>query len=238
MSHLLLVEDDELLQDGLRAQLVGAGHTAIAVSNGSQALVFLESQRFDGVVLDLGLPPTNGIDMDGIQVLRTIRQRLSNLPVLILTARDDIDDRVQGLNAGADDYLTKPFEMVELLARLAAMLRRSRMPAFDSVPDSEHSCKHLLRIDPDLPLAWLGDDTMDLTQREWSLLKLLLGQVGHVVSREDVFSVWQTQAPEMGASGSNALEVYIHRLRRKLHDSGLTIRNIRGLGYMLELQNS
>jgi DNA-binding response OmpR family regulator len=238
MSHLLLVEDDELLQDGLRAQLVGAGHTAIAVSNGSQALVFLESQRFDGVVLDLGLPPVNGIDMDGIQVLRTIRQRLSNLPVLILTARDDIDDRVQGLNAGADDYLTKPFQMAELLARLAAMLRRSRMPAFDSVPDPEPSFKHLLRIDPDLPLAWLGDDTMDLTQREWSLLKLLLGQVGHVVSREDVFSVWQTQAPEMGASGSNALEVYIHRLRRKLHDSGLTIRNIRGLGYMLELQNS
>ena len=238
MSHLLLVEDDELLQDGLRAQLVGAGHTAIAVSNGSQALVFLESQRFDGVVLDLGLPPVNGIDMDGIQVLRTIRQRLSNLPVLILTARDNIDDRVQGLNAGADDYLTKPFQMAELLARLAAMLRRSRMPAFDSVPDSEHSFKHLLRIDPDVPLAWLGDDTMDLTQREWSLLKLLLSQVGQVVSREDVFSVWQTQAPEMGATGSNALEVYIHRLRRKLLDSGLTIRNIRGLGYMLELQNS
>ena len=238
MSHLLLVEDDELLQDGLRAQLVGAGHTAIAVSNGSQALVFLESQRFDGVVLDLGLPPVNGIDMDGIQVLRTIRQRLSNLPVLILTARDDIDDRVQGLNAGADDYLTKPFQMAELLARLAAMLRRSRMPAFDSVPDSEPSFKHPLRIDPDVPLAWLGDDTMDLTQREWSLLKLLLSQVGQVVSREDVFSVWQTQAPEMGATGSNALEVYIHRLRRKLLDSGLTIRNIRGLGYMLELQNS
>jgi DNA-binding response OmpR family regulator len=79
---------------------------------------------------------------------------------------------------------------------------------------------------------------MDLTQREWSLLKLLLSQVGQVVSREDVFSVWQTQAPEMGATGSNALEVYIHRLRRKLLDSGLTIRNIRGLGYMLELQNS
>ena len=237
MSHLLLVEDDELLQDGLRAQLVSAGHTAIAASNGAQALAFLESQRFDGVVLDLGLPPINGIELDGIQVLQTIRQRLSNLPVLILTARDDIDDRVQGLNAGADDYLTKPFEMAELLARLAAMLRRSRMPAFDAALDSEHSLKHRLRIDAEVPLAWLDDESMELTQREWSLLKLLLDQMGQVVSREDVFTVWQTQAPEVGATGSNALEVYIHRLRRKLHDSGLTIRNIRGLGYMLEYQH-
>ena len=237
MSHLLLVEDDALLQDGLRAQLISAGHSAVAASNGAQALAFLESQHFDGVVLDLGLPPVHGVDMDGIHVLQTIRQRLSNLPVLILTARDDIDDRVQGLNAGADDYLTKPFDMAELLARLAAMLRRSRMPAFDGAPDSEHSFKHRLRIDPDLPLAWLGEETMDLTQREWSLLKLLLDHMGQVVSREDVFSVWQTQAPEVGASGSNALEVYIHRLRRKLQESGLSIRNIRGLGYMLELDH-
>ena len=237
MSHLLLVEDDALLQDGLRAQFISAGHTAVAASNGAQALAFLESQHFDGVVLDLGLPPVHGVDMDGIHVLQAIRQRLSNLPVLILTARDDIDDRVQGLNAGADDYLTKPFDMAELLARLAAMLRRSRMPAFDGAPDSEHSFKHRLRIDPELPFAWLGEETMDLTQREWSLLKLLLDNMGQVVSREDVFSVWQTQAPEVGASGSNALEVYIHRLRRKLHDSGLSIRNIRGLGYMLELDH-
>jgi DNA-binding response OmpR family regulator len=237
MAHLLLVEDDDLLRDGLCAQLAHAGHTVDEASNGAQAQALLEAKRIDGVVLDLGLPLVQGVAMDGFVVLRWIRQRMPHLPVLILTARDDIDDRVQGLNAGADDYLTKPFDMAELLARLSAMLRRSRMPAFDGSLHAEEGPPHRLRIDPQLPVAWLGDEAMELTHREWSLLTLLMKQLGQVVSREDVLSVWQNQAPEGGAGGSsNALEVYVHRLRRKLQGSEFSIRNVRGLGYMLELR--
>ena len=173
MAHLLIVEDDELLRDGLCAQLVHAGHSVSSASDGAQAQSLLESTRFDGVVLDLGLPV-----VDGIQVLQWIRQRLSALPVLILTARDGVDDRVQGLNAGADDYLTKPFNMAELLARMQAMLRRSRLPAFGGSLEVQSSSSKNLRLDPVRPLAWLGEEPMDLTQREWSLLSLLGQQHG------------------------------------------------------------
>jgi DNA-binding response OmpR family regulator len=231
MSHLLIVEDDDLLRDGLCAQLTHAGHSVSSASDGAQAQTLLESTRFDGVILDLGLPV-----VDGVSVLRWIRQRLTALPVLVLTARDGVEDRVQGLNAGADDYLTKPFNMAELLARLQAMLRRSRLPAFGGSLEMEGGAAQRLRVDPTLPLAWLDDEALDLTQREWALLSLLVNNQGQVVGREDVLAVWQTQPTDGTASGSNALEVYVHRLRRKLQDSGLTIRNVRGLGYMLEVE--
>jgi DNA-binding response OmpR family regulator len=231
MSHLLIIEDDELLRDGLCAQLAHAGHSASSAKTGEQAQVLLESSRFDGVILDLGLPT-----MDGISVLRWIRQRTTALPVLILTARFGVEDRVQGLNAGADDYLTKPFNMAELLARLQAMLRRSRLPAFGGSLEVQSTAAKRLRVDPILPFAWLDDTPLELTQREWALLSLLVKNIGQVVSREDVLNVWQTQPTDGTASGSNALEVYVHRLRRKLQDSGLNIRNVRGLGYMLELE--
>ena len=125
MSSLLIVEDDELLRDGLSAQLAQTGHAVTTAADGESALVLLESHRFDGVVLDLGLPK-----LGGMEVLAWIRRRLPALPVLILTARDGVDDRVAGLNAGADDYLTKPFNLAELQARLGALLRRARLPAF------------------------------------------------------------------------------------------------------------
>jgi DNA-binding response OmpR family regulator len=233
MAHLLIVEDDELLRDGLCAQLVHAGHSVSSASDGAQAQRLLESTRFDGVVLDLGLPV-----VDGISVLQWLRQRLAALPVLILTARDGVDDRVQGLNAGADDYLTKPFNMAELLARLQAMLRRARLPAFGGSLELQSAAHTSLRLDPVRPLGWLGDEPMDLTHREWSLLSLLVNNMGQVVGREDVLAVWQTQHQDGSAVGSNALEVYVHRLRRKLGSSGLNIRNVRGLGYMLETENT
>ena len=229
MSHLLLVEDDDLLRDGLCAQLTHAGHTVSTASDGAQAQSLLEVNRFDGVILDLGLPV-----VDGMSVLRWIRLRHTALPVLLLTARDGVEDRVQGLNAGADDYLTKPFNMAELQARLQAMLRRSRLPAFGGSMEVVSNATRRLRVDPTQALAWLDDEPLDITQREWSLLSLLVSNVGQVVGREDVLAVWQTE-PAEGAGGSNALEVYVHRLRRKLHDSGLSIRNVRGLGYMLEV---
>jgi DNA-binding response OmpR family regulator len=153
---------------------------------------------------------------------------------MIVTARDGVDDRVQGLNAGADDYLTKPFDMKELHARIEALLRRARLPAFGGSLQIAAGQGKRLRLDPQLPLAWVGDDILELTQREWALLSLLVARTGQVVSREDVLAVWQHDTSESaGASGSNALEVYIHRLRRKLADTGIQIRNVRGLGYTL-----
>lgn len=229
MPHLLVVEDDELLRDGLVALLAEAAHTAVAASDGRAALALLAAHRFDGVILDLGLPL-----VDGMAVLQWIRQRLGALPVLILTARDGVEDRVLGLNAGADDYLTKPFSSDELAARLAAMLRRARLPAFGGSQEVPAGKVGVLRVDALQPLAWLGDAPLELTQREWALLLLLVRHVGQVVSREDVLGVWQSEPHDGGALGSNALEVYIHRLRRKLLDSSLNIRNVRGLGYLLE----
>lgn len=227
MAHLLIVEDDELLRDGLSAQLSQAGHLIDTAADGEAALHRLNHQAFDGMVLDLGLPK-----IDGLEVLRRLRQSLPALPVLILTARDGVEDRVAGLNAGADDYLTKPFNGDELLARLQAMLRRASLPAFGASGPAVHATG-TLRVDPNLPRAWLDGEAIDLTQREWELLALLVRRAGQVVSREDVEAAWQSDG-EGGALASNALEVYVHRLRRKLAGSSLSIRNIRGLGYMLE----
>ena len=230
MPHILIAEDDDLLRDALSAQLTNAGHSVACAAHGLQARELLETTRFDGVILDLGLPK-----LDGMAVLQWIRQRVLALPVLILTARDGVDDRVHGLNAGADDYLTKPFIMVELQARLAAMLRRSRMPAFGGSLEIGGPSTSKLRVDAVQHRAWLGDDEMELTQREWALLSLLVANAGQVVSREDVLNVWQSEPGDAsGGVASNALEVYVHRLRRKLADSGLGIRNVRGLGYLLE----
>jgi two-component system, OmpR family, response regulator len=228
MAHLLIAEDDELLRDALADQLVQNGYSVCCAADGAEACHLLGSARFDGVILDLGLPK-----LDGMDVLRWIRQNLMALPVLIVTARDGVDDRVQGLNAGADDYLTKPFIMAELQARLQAMLRRSRLPAFGGSLEIVSAGSTRLRVDAAQPRAWIDGVTLEVTQREWALLQLLVANAGEVVSREDVLVAWQADPLESN-SGSNALEVYVHRLRRKLGDSGLNIRNVRGLGYLLE----
>ena len=230
MAQLLIAEDDELLRDALQTQLTQAGHAVAVAEDGQVALDMMTRSAYDALVLDLGLPKVNGLE-----VLRRLRERLPALPVLVLTARDGVEDRVAGLNAGADDYLTKPFSREELLARLQAILRRSRLPAYgpspaEPVPPSDET----LRVDPELPRAWLGNEVIDLTQREWELLDLLVRHTGRVVSRDDVLAAWQADAGDAGGVASNALEVYVHRLRRKLSGSRLNIRNIRGLGYMLE----
>ena len=229
MANLLIVEDDALMQETLTEQLGRAGHTITTAKSGAAAQQLMERQRFDALVLDLGLPA-----MGGATLLKWARQRFGAMPIMIVTTRDGVDDRVQGLNAGADDYLTKPFDMKELHARIEALLRRARLPAFGGSLQIAAGQGKRLRLDPQLPLAWVGDDILELTQREWALLSLLVARTGQVVSREDVLAVWQHDTSESaGASGSNALEVYIHRLRRKLADTGIQIRNVRGLGYTL-----
>ena len=229
MANLLIVEDDALMQETLTEQLGRAGHTITTVKSGAAAQQLMERQRFDALVLDLGLPA-----MGGATLLKWARQRFGAMPIMIVTARDGVDDRVQGLNAGADDYLTKPFDMKELHARIEALLRRARLPAFGGSLQIAAGQGKRLRLDPQLPLAWVGDDILELTQREWALLSLLVARTGQVVGREDVLAVWQHDTSESaGVSGSNALEVYIHRLRRKLAGTDIHIRNVRGLGYTL-----
>jgi len=199
MAHLLIIEDDALLRDGLGAQLTQAGHTVVTCANGEDGQTQLQTSRFDGVVLDLGLPRISGLEL-----LHWLRQRLAALPVLILTARDSTEDRVQGLNAGADDYLTKPFDMAELQARLGALLRRARLPAFGGSLELPSQTGRRPRVDAQLPQAWLGDEALELTQREWALLSLLVTNAGRVVSREDVLETWRTSAPDSaGATGGS-----------------------------------
>ena len=227
MAHLLIVEDDDLLRDGLTDLFRQAGHTVDHCADGLSAQTLLSDQVVDAVLLDLGLPK-----LDGMTLLRWIRQHFESLPVMILTARDSVDDRVEGLVAGADDYLTKPFDNAELTARVQALLRRARLPAVQADKRSTTDAAPGLEIDPTIPRAWINGQATDLTQREWELLRLLYQRLNQVVSRDDVAAAWQSESAEPAAS--NALEVYIHRLRRKLNGSGLNIRNVRGLGYMLE----
>lgn len=230
MALILIVEDDELLRDSVSDLLQQAGHRTLACADGASAQQQLAAQAVDAVLLDLGLPK-----VDGMSLLRWIRERFESLPVMILTARDSVDHRVEGLMAGADDYLTKPFGNAELCARLQALLRRARLPAFEaqSIRNEAPPSTSGLSFDTEQPRVWVQGQSIVLTQREWELLQVLHAQINQVVSRDNVLLVWQTDGSEPIAS--NALEVYVHRLRRKLQGTGVSIRNIRGLGYMLEM---
>jgi len=175
-------------------------------------------------------------------VLKRVRCSKPALPVLVLTALDGLDDRVAGLNAGADDYLTKPFDFPELEARLRALLRRTRVqpaPVAGAavVPDMGR-----LVFDRDARRASVDGQAMELSPREWDLLDLLLGQRNRVVQKDQITRAWAAdRAGDGKAEGGSApgmIEVYIHRLRRKLEDSGLSIRTVRGLGYLLELDSA
>lgn len=237
MPTILIVEDDALLLDALTGQLQQLEFSVYTASSVAEATTLLKGQAVDGIILDLGLPG----GADGMELLTWARTHIAGLPVLILTARDGIDDRIHGLNAGADDYITKPFNMQELQARLQAMLRRARQPAFtqaSSASGGPSTAIGRLQIDHGSRSAVLGGEPLELTQREWELLELLVNRCGEVVTRDDVLAAWRAGPPEPGQAAaaplnSNALEVYVHRLRRKLDASNLVIRNIRGLGYML-----
>jgi len=220
MPQLLLAEDDAILADALSAQLRRAGFEVEHAPNGAVADYLLLKQNFDLAIVDLGLPM-----VDGLTVIRHARDAGRTLPLLVLTALDSLDDRVGGLNAGADDYLTKPFDFPELEARLNALLRRARV----SPSPSDFG---RLRFDRDARRATVGAEALDLSPREWLLLDLLLSQRERVVTKDQIIQAWDLEPSESGGSG--LVEVYIHRLRRKLDGSGLAIRTVRGLGYLLE----
>ncbi len=222
--HLLMAEDDAILADALSAQLRRAGFDVELAPNGAVAEYLLVKQPFDVAILDLGLPM-----VDGLTVLKRVRAAKRTLPVLVLTALDSLDDRVAGLNAGADDYLTKPFDFPELEARLHALLRRSR-PASSSTELAE------LAFDRATRRASVRGEALELSPREWMLLDLLVSQRDKVVTKDQIVQAWGTEGSE--AAGGGSIEVYIHRLRRKLEQSGLLIRTVRGLGYLLEAEHA
>ncbi len=217
---ILLVEDDAILADGLARNLMDWRFDVTLAMTVSSAEAALITHPFDLAILDLGLP-----DGDGRQILRQMRSRKSNIPVLILTARDGIDDRVEGLKLGADDYLTKPFESRELEARVHALLRRSLSGFGNDLVVGR------LSLDTINHRIMLDGQPMLLPLREHEVLESLLIQTGRVVSKDHIAQRLASRSEELA---NNAIEVYIHRLRRRLAPSGINIRTVRGLGYLLE----
>ena len=220
MARILLVEDDHALARGLAAILREEGYSVDSAHDGESALAMARDEPYAVVTLDINLP-----GMSGFEVLKTLRARGCRAPVLMLTARDSVDDRVKGLDFGADDYLLKPFEPPELTARLRALLRR---PATDPAPIIRVG---RLEIDRSRCEIRVAGEPVELRRREWVVLERLVVRVGKVVSKErlsaEVFGFDDAVAP-------NAIEVYIARLRRKLGPQGPTIRTMRGLGYVIE----
>jgi two-component system OmpR family response regulator len=218
--RILIVEDDPTLADGLARSLGQSGYAIDRASNGEQANTMLQNAAYDLAILDLGLPK-----MDGTEVLRRLRQRGGRTPVLILTARDAIEDRVQGLDLGADDYLTKPFNLVELEARVRALIRRGQLGS-----NAALHCGNLV-FDPSGRRATNGNTPIELSSRELGVLEVLMLRQNKVVNKEQIMEALCNWDEDLG---DNAIEVYIHRLRKKLESSGARIRTIRGLGYLLE----
>ena len=215
--HILLVEDDPLIASGICAGLAAQGMTVDTAGTTAHAESMLGTTGFDVMILDLGLP-----DEDGLLLLRRLRARKMSIPVLVLTARDAISDRVAGLQSGADDYLLKPFDLRELNARLHAMVRRTSGRTVNLI-------KHgALVYDPDAARAWLNDTPVDLSRRERALLNTLLLNKGRVLSAGQLKDSIYGMSDEME---SNALNVHIHHLRRKLGND--IVETVRGLGYRL-----
>ena len=221
--RILLVEDNEVLADGLSSILRGSGYAVDVVSDGASANAVTATETFDLVILDLNLP-----EMNGLEVLRAMRSRQNKAAVLILTARGTTEERVKGLDLGADDYLTKPFDVSELEARVRVLLRRQA--------GLRSSAVHYGNVSLDLTSRTFSADgvPIDLPARELGLLEVLFMRAGKVVSKEAITHSLAAFDDDLSA---NAIEQYVSRLRKRLGPHGLTVRTARGIGYYLDKAN-
>jgi two-component system, OmpR family, response regulator len=223
--RLLLVEDDVMVASGIKLGLSGAGYAVDWVGSGERALDALKAESFDAAIVDLGLPK-----MDGLELTQAVRAAGHTLPILILTARDALEDRVLGLDKGADDYMVKPFELPELLARLRALLRRSQAATTSAIQFGP------ITLDTSMRQAHAqttsGPQPIELGPREWTVLEYLMLQAPKPAAKEKILAALTGWDKEITA---NAVEVYISRLRGKLEPYGVALRSIRGFGYRLEI---
>lgn len=218
--RILIAEDDRFLAMGLSEVLKNSGYTVDLVNTGDDAESAVKLANYDLIILDLGLPR-----VDGLTVLKNLRGRGMTMPVLILTARDGLDDRVKGLDYGANDYMTKPFQLPELEARIRALLRKDNWDNRNEV-----SCG-LLTYDTSTRSVAVEGKTLELSARELAILEIMLQRMGRVVSKQHIterLSSWDTEV------SFNAIDIAMHRLRKKLENSQVAIRTLRGLGYLLE----
>jgi DNA-binding response OmpR family regulator len=216
--QIMLVEDDHALASALQEALRQQDYTINLVATGEAAIYVINTDPPDLVILDLGLP-----DMDGIEVLKRVRHKKHDLPILLLTARAQVEDKISGLDSGADDYLAKPFEMDELCARLRVLARRLITSKTAEIQIGE------VRLDVNLKTVFLGEYELDLSRKEYMLLKSLMESAGRVQTRHTLESRLYNWGEEVA---SNALEVHIHHLRKKLGSD--FIRTIRGVGYKVQ----
>lgn len=219
--HILLVEDDPVLADGLTRTLQAQGMQVALARDGLQADALLQRNPPAVTVLDIGLP-----GIDGFEVVRRLRARGDATPVLLLTARDAVEDRVRGLETGADDYLVKPFATPELVARIRALARRN-------APKSNVLALGNIVLDSGARRARVGERPLELSVREWAVLEYLLQHAGRVVSKQQIVDAIAPWGEDLTL---NAVEVYVSRLRLKLDGAGVSLRTIRGFGYLLEAQ--
>jgi DNA-binding response OmpR family regulator len=217
--RLLLIEDDEMLARGVTTALEQSGYAVDVAATAEAALRFTQAGAYNAGILDLGLP-----DRDGLELLRDMRRDGVPFPILILSARDGLNDRIRGLDTGADDYLVKPFALGELEARLRALLRRV---------EETSGWRQLggLRFDGAGKRALAFDDELELTAREVSILEVLIVHAQRIVSKQSLFDAVFSHETD---AAPNALEVHVSRLRHKLKPAGVTIRSVRGLGYRIE----
>lgn len=218
--RILVVEDDEMLADAICRTLTQSAHLVDLARDGESALHSLSSTSYDLMILDVGLPI-----IDGLEVLKRLRQKKIELPVLMLSVRDGLNDRVTGLDLGADDYLSKPFHLYELEARVRALIRRAYAPSGLEIQHGK------LRIDLAGRRVYCENRPIEFTSKEFSLIELLFMRIGRVVTKQQVID--HLYGWEEGLE-SNAVDVLMHRLRKKLEHTGCNIQTIRGMGYLVD----